>query len=52
MTRLCRYCAKVGIPMEINLLGVREDRNYPDERFWKIVAQEGNPVISTRMHHT
>ena len=45
MTKLCRYCAQVGIPMEVNLLGVREDRNYPDERFWKIVAREGNPVI-------
>ena len=52
MTRLCRYCAKVGIPMEINLLGVREDRNYPDERFWKIVEQEGNPVIyGSDAHH-
>ena len=45
MTKLCRYCAQIGIPMEVNLLGVREDRNYPDERFWKIVSREGNPVI-------
>lgn len=45
MTKLVRYCAQIGIPMEVNLLGVQEDRNYPDERFWKIVAREGNPVI-------
>ena len=52
MTKLCRYCAKIGIPMEINLLGVRENRNYPNKLFWKIVAQEGNPVIyGSDAHH-
>ena len=45
MTKLCRYCAQIGMPLEVNLLGLREDRNYPDERFWKIAAREGNRVI-------
>lgn len=45
MTRLCRFCKKIDIPLEINLLGLREDRNYPSERFWKIAAREGNSVI-------
>ena len=52
MTKLCRYCAQAGIPLEMNLLGVREGRNYPDERFWKIAAREGNSVIyGSDAHH-
>ncbi len=45
MTNLCRFCREIDMPLEINLLGVREDRNYPRERFWKIAAREGNSVI-------
>ena len=45
MTKLCRFCKEIDIPLEINLLGVREDRSYPGERFWKIAAREGNSVI-------
>ena len=52
MTKLCRFCAQAGIPLEMNLLGVREGRNYPDERFWKIAAREGNSVIyGSDAHH-
>ena len=29
------------MPLEINLLGIREGRNYPDERFWRLAAEEG-----------
>ena len=45
MTKLCRFCKEIDIPLEINLLGVREDRSYPCEHFWKIAAREGNSVI-------
>ena len=45
MTRLCRYCKEHDIPLELNLLGVRQDRNYPCDAFWKIAAREGNTVI-------
>ena len=45
MTRLCRYCKEHNIPLEINLLGVRENRNYPCDRFWTIAAREKNTVI-------
>ena len=45
MRRLCRAALETGTPLEINLLGVREGRHYPDERFWRIAAEEGNPVI-------
>ena len=45
MRRLCRAALKTGTPLEINLLGVRESRHYPNEAFWRIAAEEGNAVI-------
>ena len=52
MTALCRFCRERNIPLEVNLLGVREDRNYPDDRFWRIAAREGNTVIyGSDAHH-
>ena len=52
MTKLCRFCKEIDIPLEINLLGVREDRSYPCEQFWKIAAREGNSVIyGSDAHH-
>ena len=32
-------------PLEINLLGMRLGRNYPDERFWAIAGEVGNTVV-------
>ena len=45
MRRLCRAAAEAGVPLELNLLGLREGRNYPDPRFWRIAAEEGAAVI-------
>ncbi|MBR0207861.1 MAG: histidinol-phosphatase [Oscillospiraceae bacterium] len=45
MRRLCRAARELDTPLEINLLGIREGRNYPDERFWRIAAEEGNAVV-------
>jgi len=45
MRRLCRAALQAEVPLEINLLGLREGRHYPNERFWRIAAEEGNPVI-------
>ena len=45
MRRLCRAARDCDLPLEINLLGLREGRNYPNERFWRIAGEEGNPVI-------
>ncbi len=36
---------KLGYPLEFNLLGFADKRNYPDSRFWEIVAKEGNDVV-------
>ena len=36
---------KLGIPLEFNLLGFSDKRNYPDRRFWEIAAKEGNDTV-------
>lgn len=43
--RLCREAKSCGIPLEINLLGIRSKRHYPNPRFWEMAAQEGCTVI-------
>lgn len=45
MARFCREIKKLGYPVEFNLLGFAQHRNYPDKRFWEIVAQTGNDVV-------
>ena len=45
MRRLCEAAEKLQIPLEINLLGLRTGRNYPDKRFWKIAGETGCQVI-------
>ena len=45
MRKLCRAAIRNGTPLEINLLGVREARNYPNEQFWQIAAEEGCSAI-------
>ena len=43
--RLCLTAKKLQIPLEINLLGVRQGRYYPDERFFKIASEVGNEIV-------
>lgn len=45
MRRLCRTAKETDTPLEINLLGLREHRHYPDPRFWHIAAEEGCEVV-------
>lgn len=45
MRMLCRRAKNLSIPLEINFLGIHEDRHYPDERFWKIAGEEGCEVV-------
>ena len=40
------HCAKsVGLPLEINLLGIREGRHYPSERFFALCGEAGAAVV-------
>lgn len=45
MQRLCRYLYDKKLPIEINMLGVIQGRNYPNERLLKIASQTGNSCI-------
>lgn len=45
MRRLCRAANDTGTPLEINLLGQRYGRHYPNEAFWALAAEEGCRVI-------
>ena len=45
ISRLCLEAKRLNIPLEINLLGIREGRFYPVDRFWKIAGEIGNKVI-------
>lgn len=44
-TRLCRYLKSKDMPIEINMLGVSQKRNYTSERFMKIASEIGNTAI-------
>lgn len=43
--RLCRKSADVGIPLELNFLGLSSERHYPDERFWRLAGECNSPVV-------
>jgi len=45
MRRLCRYAKIMQMPLEINFLGLAEDRHYPRETFWKIAGEESCDVV-------
>ena len=42
---MCAEAKSCGIPLEINLLGIREGRHYPNRLFWEVAAEEGCDVI-------
>lgn len=43
--KLCECALETETPLEINLLGIRDHRHYPSERFFKIAAEVGNRVV-------
>lgn len=45
MERLCKAAKELDVVLEINLLGFRAERNYPDARFWKLAGEAGCRVI-------
>lgn len=42
--RLIECAKKLDIPMEINLLGIRDHRSYPSEKFFRLCGEIGAPV--------
>ena len=45
MRQVCRVAVETDTPVEINLLGIRDGRHYPNETFWQIAAEEGCKAI-------
>ncbi|MBQ7309433.1 MAG: histidinol-phosphatase [Clostridia bacterium] len=43
--RVLEAAKRLSVPVELNLLGIREKRNYPQEFFWKLAGEIGNEVI-------
>ena len=44
MRRLCEAGKRLGVPFELNFLGIRQGRRYPSERFWQIAGEVGIKV--------
>lgn len=52
MRALCRKLKALGIPAEINFLGLKEGRHYPCSAFWKIAGEEQvDAVFGADAHH-
>lgn len=49
--RICQEAQSCGIPLEINLLGIRNRKHYPNPLFWEMAAEEGCDVILGRDAH-
>lgn len=44
MRRICVRAKELDIPLEINFLGIRRGRHYPNVRFWQVAGQVQCPV--------
>ena len=43
--KLCEGAKALGVPLEMNLLGIRDGRHYPSKRFFEIAADVGNDIV-------
>jgi histidinol-phosphatase (PHP family) len=50
--RLCEGAKRMGIPLELNFLGLRTNRHYPNKILYKIAAEVGNEIIFGLDAHT
>jgi len=41
---ICNASKEYDVPLEINFLGIRDNRFYPHEEFWQIAGEIGSPV--------
>lgn len=44
MSKICEASKKYDIPLEINFLGIRDNRIYPNKDFWEVAGKIGSPV--------
>ena len=52
MRKICIASREYNIPLEINFLGIRDNRNYPNEAFLKLAGEEKCPVTFGFDAHT
>ena len=52
MRRLCEAAKRLNVPLELNLLGLRDKRDYPRMDFWQIAGEVGNEVLFGCDSHT
>ena len=45
MRRLCITSRELKVPLEINFLGIRGGRNYPNDALWQVAGEEKSPVV-------
>jgi histidinol-phosphatase (PHP family) len=45
MRRICDACIENGVYAEINCLGIRSHRHYPNEKFWRLAGETGVKVV-------
>ena len=52
MRKICVASRELNIPLEINFMGIRSKRFYPNEVFWQIAKEENSPVtLGTDAHN-
>ena len=51
-SRLIEHAKKLSVPLEINFLGIRESRHYPNDRFFSLCGEIGAPVCIGCDAHT
>lgn len=45
MERVCAASNETGVPLEINFLGIRDNRHYPREDFWRLAGEMGCTAV-------
>lgn len=45
MRKICIAAKERNVPLEINLLGIHEGRNYPNPLFWELAGEVQAPVV-------
>lgn len=45
MRKICETSIETGTPLELNFLGIRGNRHYPNLTFWKMVGEMGCEVV-------
>ena len=43
--RICEAAKEHGTPLEINMLGIRTNRHYPNEDFWQVAGEVGCTAV-------